>query len=271
MTTYNTLIKEHNKNKDDIVGINSQLAEKTQTLNVKSTMTKMLNVAHRGAESVAPQNTIPSTEYAGMMGYYGVECDVQITSDKEWVLFHDDTLDFLTTGTGTVASKTLAEIKALSIDYGVYISSRYIGTKIPTFREYLSTCAKYGMIPFVELKKYTYDDLPSLFNILEEYNLINKAVILCTPTTLKYCRDNINSTFNALSFINGTTEEINNVALNLPYSIVGIPHTIATKEMVQEITNANLQCAVWTNGVGFELLEDNFKKWGVSYTIGGII
>lgn len=28
MTTYNTLIKEHNKNKDDIVGINSQLAEK---------------------------------------------------------------------------------------------------------------------------------------------------------------------------------------------------------------------------------------------------
>ena len=25
MTTYNTLIKEHNKNKDDIVGINSQL------------------------------------------------------------------------------------------------------------------------------------------------------------------------------------------------------------------------------------------------------
>lgn len=27
MTTYNTLIKEHNKNKDDIVGINEQLAD----------------------------------------------------------------------------------------------------------------------------------------------------------------------------------------------------------------------------------------------------
>lgn len=258
-------VKTNIKNLENV----SQLEVQRTSNNFNSK--ELLFVAHRGAESVAPQNTIPSTDYAGMMGYYGCECDLQVTSDKQWVLFHDDTLDFLTNGSGTVASKTLAEIKQLNIDYGPYVTSRWTGTTIPTLREFLNICSKWNLVPFLELKHFSNEDLPSLFSILHEYNVIDKVVLLSNVTTLKYCKDTFYSRLKTLALITPTIDSILEVSNLLPYSIVGVPHTAITKTIVEQITNNNLQCAVWTNGYGFHEIEESIKEWGVSYSIGGML
>lgn len=52
----------------------------------------MLNIAHRGARSVAPENTLPAMEKAAQLGADAVEIDVQLSADGAIVVFHDDDL-----------------------------------------------------------------------------------------------------------------------------------------------------------------------------------
>lgn len=56
----------------------------------------MLNIGHRGARRIAPENTLESLRIALAEGADGVEFDVQRTCDGELVLFHDDHLGRLT-------------------------------------------------------------------------------------------------------------------------------------------------------------------------------
>lgn len=108
-------------------------------------------MAHRGLSAVAPENTLPAYEAAGRAGFWGAECDIQLTADGVWVVIHDDTVDRTTNGTGAVSSLTLAQIKAL--DAGSKFHPYYAGTKIPTLTEFLVVCRKYRMTPMIEFKQ----------------------------------------------------------------------------------------------------------------------
>lgn len=69
-------------------------------------------IAHRGfhrrAEGVI-ENTPTAARDAIARGY-AIECDVQLTKDGEAVVFHDFTLDRLTTATGPVADRAAADL-----------------------------------------------------------------------------------------------------------------------------------------------------------------
>lgn len=73
-------------------------------------------IAHRGFHRRADgviENTPTAARDAIARGY-AIECDVQWTKDGEAVVFHDFTLDRLTTATGPVAERTAAELAAVS-------------------------------------------------------------------------------------------------------------------------------------------------------------
>ncbi|MBT3228141.1 MAG: hypothetical protein HOD43_07410 [Candidatus Marinimicrobia bacterium] len=69
---------------------------------------------HRGAPLHEPENTIPSFQRAITDGCNAIELDVHRTRDGHLVVFHDDTLERTSNGTGRVAEHTLAELKALN-------------------------------------------------------------------------------------------------------------------------------------------------------------
>ena len=59
-------------------------------------------VAHRGLHDAAAgviENT-PSAFAAAVAGNYAIECDIQLSADGEAMVFHDDTLERLTEGSG---------------------------------------------------------------------------------------------------------------------------------------------------------------------------
>lgn len=83
-------------------------------------MTK--NIAHRGARSLAPENTMAAAKKAFELGADMWETDVRVTKDEELILFHDSSL-LRTTDVTTVfpdrtsylfTEFTLAEIMTLS-------------------------------------------------------------------------------------------------------------------------------------------------------------
>src|SRR4029077_18254279 len=70
-------------------------------------------IAHRGASSYAPENTIAAFDLALQMGVSHLELDVHLTRDDHLVLIHDATVDRTTNATGPVASQTLAALQTL--------------------------------------------------------------------------------------------------------------------------------------------------------------
>ncbi|GAA2013726.1 hypothetical protein JL107_13420 [Nakamurella flavida] len=95
-----------------------------------------LVIAHRGASSVAPENTLPAFEAGWAAGAAWVECDVQPTMDGVPVLLHDDELDRTTTGTGPVRERSAREIAAL--DAGAWFGAAFAGTPVPRFADLLT-------------------------------------------------------------------------------------------------------------------------------------
>ena len=96
-------------------------------------MSSPLVLAHRGARTVAPENTIEAFTIALAQGADGVELDVHRTADDGLVVHHDAEAP----GLGVLARRTIAEIR----------SAR---PEIPTLAEVLDACA--GSLVNVEIK-----------------------------------------------------------------------------------------------------------------------
>jgi len=95
-------------------------------------------IAHRGASAYFPENTIPAFKGAIAKGADMVELDVQLTLDKEVVVFHDEKISRCTDGRGRIADHTLAELKKL--DAGSWYSKDFKNTRIPSLAEALGVC-----------------------------------------------------------------------------------------------------------------------------------
>src|SRR5436190_12238822 len=75
------------------------------------------NVAHQGGEDEFPSNTLYAFRRALAAGANMLELDIGVTKDGQVVVMHDTTVDRITNGHGTVASKTLAQIRRLDGAY----------------------------------------------------------------------------------------------------------------------------------------------------------
>lgn len=106
-------------------------------------------IAHRGLHAAARgllENT-PGAAEAAITGGYAIECDVQISSDGEAMVFHDHTLDRLTADTGPTRARSAAELGALTIRGG--------SDRIPTLAAFLDRIA--GRTPLVIEIKSRFD------------------------------------------------------------------------------------------------------------------
>ena len=72
-----------------------------------------LNIAHQGGEDEFPSNTMYAFRKAVRAGADMLELDVGVTRDGKVIVMHDTTVDGKTNGHGTVASKTLRQMKRL--------------------------------------------------------------------------------------------------------------------------------------------------------------
>lgn len=107
-------------------------------------------ISHRGAAALAPENTLAAMRIAFEQGVDFVEVDLQLTADGVPVLMHDPTLDRTTSGSGPVALRTLAEIRAL--DAGAWFAPEYAGEAVPTLVEFLDELAPTTSRALIELK-----------------------------------------------------------------------------------------------------------------------
>lgn len=116
---------------------------------------RTLNLAHRGASAVAPENTMPAFQRALEMGADGFELDVQLTFDDVPVVMHNRRIDETTDGSGLPGEFTLEQLQAF--DAGAHFDREYAGTRIPTLTEVLEAFPE--AVVNAELKLFTTSDI----------------------------------------------------------------------------------------------------------------
>lgn len=140
--------------------------------------------AHRGWSTVYPENSMLAFRKAVELGVDQIEMDIRVTKDNELVVFHDETVDRVSNGTGKVRDLTLAELKEL--DIGIKKGEEFAGTRIPTFVEFLEYMKSLpDMTIDFELKEYpkegweevAYSVCDRILALIAEYDLEERCVI----------------------------------------------------------------------------------------------
>ncbi len=169
-------------------------------------MPRVLNIAHAGARSLAPENTVAAANKAQEVGADMWELDVAVTSDHELILFHDDSLA-RTTNAGAVfpnrapwtfSTFALDEIRTLDAGswfvetdpFGEIAAGRvskaelvsYRGERVPTLREALLFTKKHHYRVNVELKPLpapleSFAVVPPVLALIDQLGMAEDVVI----------------------------------------------------------------------------------------------
>jgi glycerophosphoryl diester phosphodiesterase len=138
---------------------------------------KPLVIGHRGAQGLAPENTLAGFEIAAGLGVDGIEFDVQRSRDGHLVVFHDVEIDRVTDGSGNLYELTLDEIKGL--DAGSAFDARFRGERVPTLEEAFAYFAKTDLLLFIELKDpWRFEGIEAeVIELIRRYGLVEQSQV----------------------------------------------------------------------------------------------
>jgi glycerophosphoryl diester phosphodiesterase len=107
-------------------------------------------VAHRGGAGLAPQNTLAAFRNALTLPVDAIELDVQMTRDGHLIVFHDNTVDKLTNGSGNMLDLDFSYLRSLNA------AAHFRGEwpepqRIPTLREVLELARGHVQV-YIEIK-----------------------------------------------------------------------------------------------------------------------
>ncbi len=146
------------------------------TIKIDSKNTRI--IAHRGLSGIEKENTNAAFIAAGNKSYYGIETDVHRTLDGKFVCIHDDTTGRVAIDNMTIEETTFDTLRKLLLTDTDGIKGRE-DMKIPTLKEYISTCKRYEKIAVLELKnEFEKDDIAKICDEIIELNYLHKVIFI---------------------------------------------------------------------------------------------
>lgn len=163
-------------------------------------------IAHRGASGHAPENTLAALRLAVASGARMIELDVQFTSDRKQIVFHDHVLGRTTNGHGQVKNTTFEMIR--SLDAGAWFDPSFTGERVPSLEEALALLRDHVYLN-IELKPIT-DRQTAREDI---------ADLVATIKRFDYQQYMVFSSFDhdALRVVKDVDPQLHTVALNVPH------------------------------------------------------
>ena len=143
-----------------------------------------VNLAHRGASSLAPENTIEAFRLALEAGAGGLELDVHMARDGHIVVIHDATVDRTTSGTGAVSEMTIEELRRSDAGYNFSPDGaptrpyRGKGSRVPTLEEVLREFP--GVAVNIDIKAGLPGIEAAVLGILRETNALGRVLVVST-------------------------------------------------------------------------------------------
>ena len=115
---------------------------------------------HRGANFIAPENTLASLDSCIRWGVDVMECDVVLSKDSVFYLLHDSLLNRTTNGTGPIREWLSRDLDTL--DAGSWFGPAWKGQRIPRFADVLERAREGGVEITVDYRTGDFRDLVAL-------------------------------------------------------------------------------------------------------------
>lgn len=134
-------------------------------------------MAHRGASSSAPENTIAAFQSAIENGADWIELDVQEDADGRVVVLHDS--DFMKLADNPLKIWNASDSDLRDVDIGSWFDSAFSSERVPTLADVLAMCKnKIGVI--IELKYYGHDQAleEKVARIVENLDMAKQVMVM---------------------------------------------------------------------------------------------
>lgn len=226
--------------------------------------------AHRGFNTIAPENSMPAFGAAIAMGADEIEFDIWPTKDGEIVSIHDATLNRVSDGAGKVFELTYEEL--LKYDFGFKHGEKFKGMKILRFEDILKKFACHTIMNIHIKTEHSkdpanYESLKKIISIIDKYdcrkhvyfmsenNNILKALVELAPDICRCCGEEGD-------VIRGLKEtEIVERALKYGCKKVQLFKPFFNQQTIEKAHQNGLICNVfWSDDVGE---AEKFIKMGI--------
>lgn len=135
-------------------------------------------VAHRGLSGIERENTNAAFVAAGNRSYFGIETDVRVTADGNFILLHDNDTsrvagDFVVPEKSTL--QTLLSIQLTDTDG----RRDRADLRLSTLQDYLRICERYNKVCVLEFKGYfSVENMEKVVAIVKEEYTLDKMVFI---------------------------------------------------------------------------------------------
>lgn len=226
----------------------------------------MIKIAHRGISAQAPENTRAAFNKMLPLGVSWLETDIDISSDNQLILIHDNQVDRTSDSEGEVNHKSFSELQ--KIDFGGWFGTDFVGEHIVTLDWLIDFINANQLNVNFELKTAVTEDNQQYYlkRVVSALNRVNSG------------SDMIVSSFN-LELLEKYHQLMPQVAIGvliegpLPDNILVLAQkidakyihpdvTYLTQNQVSYLVENQLAVNVWT--VDDDLMAIELEKWGVN-------
>ena len=227
-------------------------------------------VAHRGLSGIEMENTCSAFVAAGNRSYYGIETDVHVTQDGQFIIIHDDTTKRVALDDLAVENTTFETLRSLRLCDKNGLRGRK-DLLLPSLSEYVQICKKYEKVSVLELKNHMEPkDIERIIAAVREEGWLDHTVFISfdLPNMIAV-REQLPD--QKAQFLAGGNADWQTVfdALNRYGLDLDAHFSLLTEERIKTLHDMGKEVNAWTA----DRLEDaeRLSAWGVDYITSNII
>ncbi len=227
-------------------------------------------VAHRGLSGIELENTCSAFVAAGNRSYFGIETDVHVTADGQFIVIHDDSTKRVALDDLTVENTTFETLRSLRL----CDKDGKRGRKdlvLPSLAEYIQICKKYEKVSVLELKNHMQpQDIERIIAVIREEGWLDHTIFISFDLPNMICvREKLpEQKAQYLAGGNADWQAVSD-ALNRYRLDLDAHFSLLTEERLRTLHAAGIEVNAWT----VDRLEDakRLAEWGVDYITSNII
>lgn len=238
------------------------------TIRIQKKQTQL--IAHRGLSGLEAENTLCAFVAAGNRSYFGVETDVHVTADGQFILIHDNSTERVA-GEEQIYAVEQTDFATLR---GVTLLDRdqkagRVDLRLPSLDEYIDCCKKYEKICVLEFKnRMKKADIGRIAEHFRAAEYLDRVIFI------SFCLENlidlreICPNHPVQYLVRELGEDVFEVA-NANRMDIDTDWKSVTKEWVDRLHRAGLKLNAYT--INDPEVAERFADWGMDYITTNIL
>ena len=236
------------------------------TVKIKKGTTQM--VAHRGVSGLELENTCAAFVAAGNRSYCGVETDVHVTADGQFIIIHDDNTGRVATEAMVVEQTDYETLRALRLKQKDGMLRTDL--RLPSLEEYLSICKYYDKVCVLELKNPMEEEaVRQIVEICRQVYTLEKMVFISFAFQnmlyiRKYAPDAEAQYLLAEEITQAHIDTLVQHKLDLD-----VHYSAMSEELMKRLHDRGIKVNCWT--VDDPEIAERLVSWGIDYITSNIL